>query len=458
MSKTSRIVLTQKAGVLGLVALSMAGCFGSSPTQPRKALTDNRSAVPASTSNPAPTTGLNALGSATNIEVPAKPSREELPRLAQEQADILNRLIAEGIIKPDAVINPNAAKLIQPVPAPGPTSVARETTIYNTPGPVATRPTPGSPANPTAGSLPPSPATITPAAPAPAVPSAGLSSITGETPQPPTTQPTNTQPPPTAVVETPAIKSVDDRINSNADELAKSLRERMTTSREPVSEFLALAWLDSIRPGVLGSLESGPAARLLDPQQTKSIAATRDVAAALVRAPDAVGSPEQMWQTVTKAAEPIVGARDIRVTTAELCLKVDGFGQYAPVPSRSLLAGTNHRLVVYTEVEGFAHRNMVDADGTQRSVVEIAQAIEIWQDADRPTLQKRWNESALKDISRRVRRDFFLTTVIDLPQTLSVGSYNLKIIVKDVVHNSIAEHVIPFRMVADASLATSTTR
>ncbi len=437
MRTISRLVLVQ-SGAFALAVLSMCGCFGSAHTQPKVGLGDNRPATPTSAT---PASGLNSLGTNASSVVVAKPSPEDVPRLAQAQADILNRLIAEGVIKPDAIINRDAAAAKAPPNSP--------TTIYNNTGSAGSRPSPAAQPAPNVRSLPPAPAP-TPT-PAPVVPSAGLSSLTGETPS--AASGTAQQPVSSAVEAAP--RTVEDRINFSADELAKSLRERMATSRDPVNEFITLAWLDSIRPGVLGSLESGPAARLLDPQQSKSVAATRDIAAALARTPDVLGNPDKMWKTVTKAAEPIVAARDIRVATAELCTKVDGFGQYAPVTNHALLAGSSHRLVVYTEVEGFADRKIVDPDGTQRSVVEIAQAIEIWQDADRPTLQKRWNESALKDTSRRVRRDFFLTTVIDLPQTLSVGSYNLKIIVKDVVHNSIAEHIIPFRMVADANLAAA---
>ena len=138
MPRTSRIVLAQQGGLLGLVALSMAGCFGSTRTQPRSGVGDARSATPSAQalhtpSTTAPATGLNTLGSATNIEIPAKPSREDVPRLAQEQADILNRLIAEGVIKPDAVINPGAMSKASTVTPVSPTM------IYNTPAPIAPR-------------------------------------------------------------------------------------------------------------------------------------------------------------------------------------------------------------------------------------------------------------------------------------------------------------------------------
>jgi hypothetical protein len=322
---------------------------------------------------------------------------------------------------------------------------------------------------PAVAAAPIAPVTPPPAPPAPA--NAGLDTLAGNTT--PTPAPTNSTTPQAApstpgvvatgepVVLAAATAPVDQRFTMAADELARALRERAASSRTPAADYAALAWLDTIRPGVLGSLEAVPASRLLDPRQAKSINVTRDMLSRLVAEPALLGDHERLWRAISDAATPITQARDVRITTVELCTKVTGYGQYEPVTSRNLLAGAPHTLIVYAEVDSFTHRRTVESASSgstgdsERYTVELGQAVEIWQDADRPTLQKRWGETQVKDVSRRPRRDFYLTVMIDLPSNLSVGAYNLKLMVKDRQRNAQAERTIPFTIIADGALASS---
>jgi hypothetical protein len=339
--------------------------------------------------------------------------------------------------------------------------------------------TPGN-TQPLAAAKPAAPATlappVAPVTPPPAPASAGLDALTGataaQTPVSPSAAPSNrTASIPQAAPSTPAVGAtgepvvlapatapVEQRFTMAADELARALRERAASSRTPAADYSALAWLDTIRPGVLGSLEAVPASRLLDPRQAKSINVTRDMLSRLIAEPALLGDHERLWRAISDAATPITQARDVRITTVELCTKVTGYGQYEPVASRNLLAGTAHTLIVYAEVDSFAHRRTIESAGNtdaERYTVDLGQAVEIWQDADRPTLQKRWGETQVKDISRRPRRDFYLTVMIDLPSNLSVGAYNLKLMVKDRQRNAQAERTIPFTIIADGARASA---
>ena len=237
-----------------------------------------------------------------------------------------------------------------------------------------------------------------------------------------------------------------------ADELVRTLRDRAGTGKAPLRDYLALAWLDAVRPGSLGALDSGPVAARIDPNQARSIALARDFAQALYGNPEAMKDPERVWATLQKAAEPVLAARDLSIAAVDLCSRVDGYGQYAPISSRTFQAGVAHSIIVYTEVENFAHRVATDpASGGERFAVDLGVAVEVWQDADKPTLQKRWSEAGVTETSRRKRRDFFVTNLIELPKALSVGAYTLKIIVSDRVKGAVAEKVIPFTIVADAA-------
>lgn len=244
----------------------------------------------------------------------------------------------------------------------------------------------------------------------------------------------------------------DAKVSQAVDELARSLRDRAGSNKTPIRDYLALAWLDAVRPGSLGALDSGPAAQRVDPNQAKSIALARDFALALYGNPDALRDPDRVWASLQKAAEPILASRDLLIAAADLCSRVDGYGQYVPIPTRTFQAGVAHPLVVYTEVENFAHRSSTDPTTSgERFSVDLGVAVEVWQDADKPTLQKRWSEAGVSETSRRKRRDFFVTNVIELPKALSVGAYTLKIIVNDRVKGAVAEKVIPFTIVADAT-------
>jgi hypothetical protein len=381
----------------------------------------------------------------------AKPSYAKLEEMIAEQTRLLEEYRNQQALKqsPTQPASPAVNPAMNPAPPAAPVNM-----------PVVNAPALKSPAG--------TPGTNTAAAPIPAVAppaSAGLAALAGETTAPSTTTTpggatgstgvTGTGEP---VVLAPATAPVEQRFTMAADELARALRERAASSRNPAADYAALAWLDTIRPGVLGSLDAVPASRLLDPRQIKSINVLREMLSRTVAEPALLSDHEKLWRSLSDAASPITTARDVRITTTELCTKVNGYGQYDTIPSRNLLAGTSHTLIVYAEVDSFAHRRTIESVGSgdsERYTVDLGQAVEIWQDADRPTLQKRWGETQVKDVSRRPRRDFYITTVIELPANLSVGAYNLKLIVKDRQRGAQAERTIPFTIIADGSLATA---
>ena len=60
--------------------------------------------------------------------------------------------------------------------------------------------------------------------------------------------------------------------------------------------------------------------------------------------------------------------------------------------------------------------------------------------------------------SDRPRTEVYLGTVIDLPASLSVGRYQLKVILRDLADGSEDERVIPIEIVADPRLTNRSTR
>jgi|GEM_PF-2176588 len=408
-----------QAGITALGLVTLAGLTScTTGTKTSSGADPNASGVAlkgSSTSDPG--TGLNQLASERNSK-PAgpfagKPTSAEIAAMADENARLM-REIRESKPTPEG-ITPSGSR-----------QAPNNTPAHSSPG-LASSPSSG------LSSLAPDVAT----------------SVAAEPSATSTTTDLAGSPSPASAGSAPDPES---KVSAAADELVRTLRDRAGAGKAPLRDYLALAWLDAVRPGSLGDLESGPAATRIDPNQARSISLARDFAQVLYTSPEALRDPERVWSALQRAAEPVLAARDLSIAAAELCTRVDGYGQYAPISSRTFQGGIAHSIVVYTEVENFAHRAATDpSSGGERFAVDLGVAVEVWQDADKPTLQKRWSEAGVTETSRRKRRDFFVTNLIELPKALSVGAYTLKIIVNDRVKSAVAEKVIPFTIVADAT-------
>lgn len=396
MTQTARVGRSRTGHVATAALLAAivacAGCTVGNGTS----VTPNTQAAPANT--PAAVAAKDDAPATPQEPATARPSRSDLEHIVAEQSKLYDKLIAQNAQRPPKTETKAGAPPATPPPAPA--------------------------------------AAVTPKEPEPS--HIALSNATelpkAELPKP-----------------TPVLTAAE-RIDTSTLELAGALREQSVKSPTPLREYLALAMLDTMKVGVLGKTDSGPMTARLNPRQIKNLVAIRDLLRSLAEQPAAIGDTERLISTFQGAADTLADGRDFRVSGARLCFKVDGYGQYEPLRESSLLAGTTHTLVVYTELEGYSQRRTEAADGPRWSV-DVAQAVEVWLDADKPTLQKRWPEQGAVDTSRNRRRDFYLTHIIELPHTLGVGSYNVKVIVRDRAKGALAEHIIPIKIVADPALA-----
>lgn len=239
--------------------------------------------------------------------------------------------------------------------------------------------------------------------------------------------------------------SLQDQIESLRVQLAEKLEAAAVSGEGEARALLALGALETLRDGALrdevmahvGEEESSAlrawaamhreAARRAEAGETGAGIAAAGVAAA--------GASENMF----------------RVETALLCAKVEGFGRYQTLDSSALLAGRGHRAIVYIEVTDFAHRAMTNDRGDAGWNVELTQELSLYHDADQ-VLAWRRPEQTISDFSRNKRRDFFVVQMVELPSTLSIGAYNLKVTMRDREAGAVAEAIIPIRVVADAAL------
>lgn len=232
-------------------------------------------------------------------------------------------------------------------------------------------------------------------------------------------------------------------------ELATRLRERAEVSGEPFEDLVRLAALELAADGV-GTAGGGSAARLSGMERA-TLNAWREM---LARASDALGGSEgdaqALIEAVRESADAMEGLGGLRILRTELCSRVEGYGRYATLGPSALVAGRRHRMIVYVEVAGFTRRQGAGDDGESGHRVQLAQELALYHAAD-GLLAWRQPAQQIDDFSRNVRRDFFVVQMIELPETLSVGSYRLKVTMRDVATGAEAEEILPIDVVADES-------
>jgi len=231
-------------------------------------------------------------------------------------------------------------------------------------------------------------------------------------------------------------------------ELAGVLREDVREGSNPVQAHAALAALGAIDPESVDAALTDPA--LSD----REVAALRAWRAMMRRSADNLvgseGDATALVDAVEEAADALSSWKPLEIAGASLCSRVEGYGRYTELPTQ-LLVGRDHPAIVYVELERFGVEPGVGPDREPGFVSRVTMELSLYHDADGLLA---WRSSAreVKDFSRRKRRDFFLVQRVDLPSTLTVGMYRLKITVRDRVTGAEAERIIPIDVVADVAL------
>lgn len=260
--------------------------------------------------------------------------------------------------------------------------------------------------------------------------------------------------------------TIDERVAEMVDRLAPLLRELGDERASPVGAMLTLAMLESLRPGLLeaefGPIASAAASLRLTDEESKIIEASRRVALSLREEliADFV-DPETIASAIESLSTEIRSVRSLSFNEVKFCLRVENYGVYRDVQQHDgrykFMAGRAHPVIVYSELDHFTHAPATQ-DGASGFTVNIRQGLRIYrigtEDAidTENTLVWQQEPQAVMDFSRNRLRDFFIVQVIELPKTLSVGSYRMKVIATDVVSGEEVEHGIEFDVVADASV------
>lgn len=157
----------------------------------------------------------------------------------------------------------------------------------------------------------------------------------------------------------------------------------------------------------------------------------------------------QLQLTAEELAEDVGVQKKLRLRNAKLARKVTGYGQYVPFKSTTFIAGSEHPVIVYAEVENF--QPAPQADGSY--AVKLNQEIVLYNESDGLAVWKVRPQQII-DRSANRRRDFFIVQVIRLPNRLTVGKYLMKLTVTDEVGQQIDEATVSIQIVAENQLAT----
>jgi hypothetical protein len=142
---------------------------------------------------------------------------------------------------------------------------------------------------------------------------------------------------------------------------------------------------------------------------------------------------------VPPAIPPLEELTLFGVSELHLCRKVLGFGSFEGLNETALKSG--QRLLLYCEVTGLAYEPK-----DHGFLSRLASRIEI-KSTDSGRLQWEQDLGSAEDLFGRRRRDYYVNYRIELPKSLSPGSYRLKLTQTDLVANRSTSAEIPLQIV-----------
>lgn len=245
---------------------------------------------------------------------------------------------------------------------------------------------------------------------------------------------------------------LDTKVDQAAVGMMDLLRQQAAVSPDPLRPYLMLSVLEAMHPGASPQIISpdGQSSIPLSDDEKKAVESLRQVMAEL-------SAGQAQAAKISDLAATLDENKPLRVRNVQLCTAVRGYGQYAPVANATFIAGRATKVIVYAELEGFRSKEITsgelahygpDAEASGDTLaVELVQEVALYHDADGLRV---WStpESKIVETSRVKRRDFYTVHTIELPPNLSVGSYKLKLVVRDATSGSVADVNVAIKVVA----------
>lgn len=232
-------------------------------------------------------------------------------------------------------------------------------------------------------------------------------------------------------------------------------------SADPERAFAAELLADAVRE-FADRHDEGRPGQQLSPTERELAESLAPLLRALA-AGDRADAPRRIAEAIDDVARALPDVLPIRINDAALATDIYGFAAYRPFERYTFLAGRSNRMLLYTEPASF--RTTLAAEPASRGEASNPGAYEVVLGLELRLFNERGSMLAWRKPEERVvirsdrpKSEIYLGTVIDLPATLSVGRYQLKVIVRDKADDSEDERVIPIEIVADPRLVGRSTR
>jgi len=234
-----------------------------------------------------------------------------------------------------------------------------------------------------------------------------------------------------------------------AADLAALLITEARGSERPMEQARRLALLAAVAPGEVDAWLEAQAPAVLSPSELDRARTLRTLAKGLAERPEA-----QLGAVTRAATEALEAQRGLRITRAELCSRASGFGRFTPLAANRFLAGDRKRAVLYLEADAFEQRKVTLENGLPGYEVDLERELRLYHDADGLLAWRRPAEPVVYQTQTKLR-DYFMTERVELPRSLSIGKYQLKLVLRDRASGAVAEEILPVEVVADQSLTTA---
>lgn len=292
---------------------------------------------------------------------------------------------------------------------------------------------------------------------------APLSRLSGDTNPPVSATPREAPVEPTAQDgPTPAQGPGPDIQTPPADPLPALLAQLEAQAQDPTRALAATIVADVLRAYAGTRDGSRPGQRLSPPEQQLVTVLTPLVEA--LSTGDRADAPARIARALDQAALDLAAVLPVRIHHAALATDIYGYAAYRPFSANRFLAGRTNRVLVYTEPAQFQTRPAAEPQSTGDTAahpgsheVVLGLELRLFNEAGSMLAWRRPEERVVIR-SDRPRREAYLGTLVEWPATLTVGRYQLKIILTDHADGSADERVIPIEIVADPRLASTPTR
>jgi hypothetical protein len=151
----------------------------------------------------------------------------------------------------------------------------------------------------------------------------------------------------------------------------------------------------------------------------------------------------------------LAGEPALTIPRVDLCSKVTGYGEYSPIGRRNFLQGSDTRVIVYSELDGFKS-NFENGKWTTRLSTRVS--IMPTSGTTNPAWCRTPEWTEVVDVADNRRQEFFLGEIIPIGANLAMGNYNVKIEVKDLATGAVTQSIIPFKVLDKQAFAAASER